>query len=130
VRWCYRTGTTTYAASSPINSDPTVTEGLIIVLTDVTGQRRTEQEDPIACLGEPDRCQSELLSLLGHELRNPLMPIINAVQLITMHDGNREVAQWATAMLKRQTHRLTRLVDNLLDAGRIRNGVLRWSRAG
>ena len=79
-------------------------------------------------LREADRRKSEFIALLGHELRNPLSPISTAGELLsrTLEPGSR--AQIATDMIKRQTAHLTRLVDDLLDIGRITQGRIQLER--
>ncbi len=79
-------------------------------------------------LREADRRKSEFIALLGHELRNPLSPIHTAGELLsrTLEPGSR--AQVATDMIRRQTAHLTRLVDDLLDIGRITQGRIQLER--
>lgn len=109
----------------PQRHDCSTSPGVVVLFTDVTRQRQAERElqEQTLRLDRLGRHQSVLLSLLGHELRNPLMPIINAIQLIAMHEDDSNLIGWATAMLKRQSQRLMRLVDNLLDVGRLQSGV-------
>jgi CheY-like chemotaxis protein len=61
---------------------------------------------------------------LGHELRNPLAPIRNAVQLMQQAGLGSEAAQWATNVIDRQSAHLARLVDDLLDVTRIDHGKI------
>jgi len=93
---------------------------------------RREREEALsrahAELQEADQRKSEFIALLGHELRNPLSPISTAGELLsrTLEPGSR--AQVATDMIKRQTAHLTRLVDDLLDIGRITQGRIQLQR--
>jgi signal transduction histidine kinase/ActR/RegA family two-component response regulator len=66
---------------------------------------------------EANRSKDEFLALLGHELRNPLAPITNAVQLMQMK-GDASTAN-ERGIIQRQLKYVTRLVDDLLDASRI-----------
>jgi PAS domain S-box-containing protein len=76
-----------------------------------------------AALREADQRKNEFLALLGHELRNPLMPISNASELLARSIGNENTnARAAIDMVKRQVSHLTRLVDDLLDVSRITQG--------
>lgn len=76
-----------------------------------------------AALREADRRKNEFLALLGHELRNPLMPISNASELLARSIGSGNPgARAAVEMIKRQVSHLARLVDDLLDVGRITQG--------
>ena len=79
-------------------------------------RRRAEQ------LAEANRQKDEFLARWGHELRNPLGPIRNAVQLLTLRPGDPAVVAQARDIIGRQTAQLTRLVDELLDASRIARG--------
>jgi PAS domain S-box-containing protein len=66
-----------------------------------------------------DRQKDEFLAMLAHELRNPLAPIRNAVELISRMVPAESRIQSALGMTKRQVAQLTRLVDDLLDVSRI-----------
>lgn len=71
---------------------------------------------------EADRRKDEFLALLGHELRNPLAPIRNAIHVLERPILDQETANWARDMLHRQLAHLTRLIDDLLDVSRITRG--------
>lgn len=67
-----------------------------------------------------DRAKDEFLAMLGHELRNPLAPVLTALQLMRLRgdtSGARE-----RAIIERQVRHLVRLVDDLLDVSRLRRG--------
>ena len=66
-----------------------------------------------------DRQKDEFLAMLAHELRNPLAPIRNAMELLTRMIPTESRIQSALAMTKRQVAQLSRLVDDLLDVSRI-----------
>jgi len=78
-------------------------------------------------LQEADRNKDEFLAMLAHELRNPLAPIRNALQLMRM-DPSEPRLQWAQEVIHRQLVSLTRLVDDLLDVSRITRGKITLSR--
>ncbi|HSC67769.1 MAG TPA: ATP-binding protein [Cellvibrio sp.] len=86
--------------------------------------RRREQTER-----EADRRKDEFLATLAHELRNPLAPISNAVAILKLTQGNKDVVERATGMIERQTAHLVRLVDDLLDLSRISRGKLELRRA-
>ncbi len=71
---------------------------------------------------EDDRRKDQFLATLAHELRNPLAPISNALQLMQLHGLKSQELQWAHDVIDRQTRQLTRLVDDLLEIGRISTG--------
>jgi signal transduction histidine kinase len=69
------------------------------------------------------RVKDEFLAVLGHELRNPLSPIVAALDLMDLRDE--PSSRRERAILRRQSHHLRRLVDDLLDVSRITSGKLR-----
>jgi PAS domain S-box-containing protein len=87
---------------------------------DITERRAMED-----ALREADRRKDEFLALLGHELRNPLAPIRNALQILEVKGADPPTVARARAMIDRQATQLTRLVDELLDASRIARGKVR-----
>jgi PAS domain S-box-containing protein len=76
-------------------------------------------------LRHSDRLKDEFLAMLAHELRNPLAPIRNALQLIHLagHDQEADNAE-SLAIIERQVQHLVRLVDDLLDVSRISQGKI------
>ncbi len=88
-----------------------------------TARRTAEMErrSAIAARGEAEaanRAKDEFLAMLGHELRNPLSPIVTALQLLNL----RGVRSREHAVIERQVRHLSRLVDDLLDVSRITQG--------
>jgi PAS domain S-box-containing protein len=86
--------------------------------------RREEAEALAASLRAADRAKDEFLAMLGHELRNPLGTITNALALLDAApraEGDRPVL----AVVRRQVEQLTRLVDDLLDMSRLTSGKIR-----
>ncbi len=79
-------------------------------------------------LKKRDRRRDEYLSMLSHELRNPLAPIRTAAHVLDLVDGNSEQAARAKAIIKRQTTHLARLVDDLLDVTRVASGKIELKR--
>jgi PAS domain S-box-containing protein len=90
---------------------------------DVTEQKRAER-----ALREADRRKDEFLATLAHELRNPLAPIRNSVQILKLVGAPDPAAQSALAMIERQLQHTVRLVDDLLDVSRITRGKLQLRR--
>jgi signal transduction histidine kinase len=89
---------------------------------EVSERTRAEQ-----ALQEADRNKDEFLAMLAHELRNPLAPILNALQLMRMKSSEPQ-SQWAREIIERQLASLTRLVDDLLDVSRITRGKITLTR--
>jgi two-component system, chemotaxis family, CheB/CheR fusion protein len=103
---------------SPIRDATGRIIGASKIARDVTARKRTEAE-----LKEAARRKDEFLAMLAHELRNPLAPIRNAVEILRESTPVPQ-HQWATEVLERQVHQLTRLVDDLLDVSRITRGKI------
>ena len=78
----------------------------------------------MSALKESDRRKDEFLAMLAHELRNPLAPIRNAVQIYRAKGPPVPELQWATDVIDRQVQQMTRLVDDLLDVSRITKGKI------
>jgi signal transduction histidine kinase len=77
---------------------------------------------------QADRRKNEFLAVLGHELRNPLAPILTSVQVLRLlGTGDPRVVE-ARDIIERQTRQLTRLVDDLLDTTRIAQGKVELRR--
>ena len=92
--------------------------GFAKVTRDMTERRR------VVALEESERKMNEFLAMLGHELRNPLAPIRNALDLMRIQANGDSRLEWARSVIDRQLTQLTRLVDDLLDVGRISSGKI------
>ncbi|MES2944201.1 MAG: PAS domain S-box protein [Pseudomonadota bacterium] len=68
---------------------------------------------------------NEFLAMLAHELRNPLAPIRNAVSILQLEPAPSSTVRTSRDMIDRQLSHMTRLVDDLLDAGRLTSGKIR-----
>jgi two-component system CheB/CheR fusion protein len=90
---------------------------LLSLIRDITDRKLAEQ-----ALREADRRKDEFLATLAHELRNPLAPIRNAVQILRLKSPADPDLRWAHDIIDRQAQQLTRLVDDLLDVSRITRG--------
>jgi PAS domain S-box-containing protein len=97
------------------------------VSVDIT--ERTQAEAEQRARGEEaeaaNRAKDEFLAMLGHELRNPLGTITNAVAVLERLSGDDASTRHLTAIINRQTSHLTRLVDDLLDVARVTSGKIR-----
>jgi signal transduction histidine kinase len=79
-------------------------------------------------LREADRRKDEFLALLAHELRNPLAPVHNAVEIMRLREYTDSELVWCRDVIERQVSLLTRLVDDLLDVSRITRGKINLQR--
>ena len=85
-------------------------------------QERSEE------LAEEARRKDEFLAMLAHELRNPLAPIRNGIDVLRIVPPNGEQAKQILDMMEEQAHNLVRLIDDLLDVSRITRGKLELRR--
>jgi PAS domain S-box-containing protein len=86
----------------------------------------TQHKQVIVALQEANRSKDDFLAMLGHELRNPLSPIVTAVQILKLR-GNGQYAK-ALEIVERQVQYLVRLVDDLLDVSRVTRGNIQIKR--
>lgn len=105
--------------------------GTVSMIEDVTERVADEAElrQRIEALREADHRKDEFLAMLAHELRNPLAPIRNALQLVRVISPSpgREVEK-AHDIIERQVENLVRLVDDLLDVSRITTGKIKLQK--
>jgi signal transduction histidine kinase/DNA-binding response OmpR family regulator len=73
---------------------------------------------------DADRRKNEFLSMLAHELRNPMAPLLNGIHLLRQHNKEGYEVQKVQEMMDRQIHHLVRLVDDLLDISRITRDMI------
>ena len=73
---------------------------------------------------QADRRKDEFLAMLAHELRNPLAPIRNALELMRVGQGDADLESNARATIERQVEHMVRLVDDLLDLSRVMRGKI------
>ncbi|HEU5296767.1 MAG TPA: PAS domain S-box protein, partial [Burkholderiaceae bacterium] len=111
---------------SPLKDASGRVVGASKVARDITRQREMSEQvrRSAAELAEGDRHKNEFLAMLAHELRNPLGPIRNALQIIRLANGNGAAIQSATQVMERQIAQMVRLVDDLLDVSRISRGKI------
>jgi len=84
---------------------------------------RAEQE-----LREADRRKNEFLAILAHELRNPLAPLRNALEVMKLARGDSKLLEQSRDIMVRQLTQMVRLIDDLLDVSRISRGKLELRR--
>jgi len=98
---------------------------------DITDQKRVQREIAARLLESQrvNRAKDEFLAMLGHELRNPLGAISSAVRLLDQFKGPNEAIGRACDVILRQSAHLGRLVDDLLDVGRVVTGKILLDRA-
>jgi PAS domain S-box-containing protein len=101
------------------------------VSQDITERKRLEDNLRVlaADLSENDRRKNEFLATLAHELRNPLAPMSNMLEVVKRSDGNVELIKRAHETIERQLSQMVRLVDDLLDLNRITHDRLELRRS-
>ncbi|HEX9000903.1 MAG TPA: ATP-binding protein, partial [Blastocatellia bacterium] len=98
---------------------PTKDGGVAVYFRDITGQKLAME-----ALQQADRRKDEFLATLAHELRNPLAPIRNGLQIMRLAGTNLQVQEQARAIMERQLQQMVRLIDDLLDLSRISRGKI------
>src|SRR5262247_4136365 len=93
---------------------------------DVTERKQMEESlrRQTKALQEADRRKDEFLAILAHELRNPLAPISNAIQILTLRGDDPKVVAQTEEVMERQVHQMSRMVDDLLEVSRISRGKI------
>jgi NO-binding membrane sensor protein with MHYT domain/CheY-like chemotaxis protein len=93
------------------------------LLLSLIDARMTARTVELASAQEANRAKDQFLAMLGHELRNPLAAITNAIHLLDHQGPGREESfTFARGVISRQTAHLTRLIDDLLDVSRVISG--------
>jgi signal transduction histidine kinase/ActR/RegA family two-component response regulator len=82
----------------------------------------------IAELRAANRRKDEFLSMLAHELRNPLAPLRNALHVLRLRGGEKEAVEQAGELMERQVQHLAHMVDDLLDVARFTSGKIALRR--
>ena len=97
-----------------------------LLFNDITFRKKAEHERErlVGQLREQDVRKDEFLATLAHELRNPLAPIHNGLELMKLASNDGETSEKVRAMMERQVGHMVRLIDDLLDLSRINQGKL------
>ena len=93
-------------------------DGAVLMLVDIDTMKRAEQ-----VLLDSDLRRDEFMAMLAHELRNPLSAIANSARLLEAGEDGGELAQ-ARDIIERQSRHMTRMVDDLLDLARVKEGKI------
>jgi PAS domain S-box-containing protein len=104
-------------SAAPIRNEQGAVSGVVLVFRDITERLNAEKN-----LRAADRLKDEYLAMLAHELRNPLAPIRNSLQILKQPAANSEMREQAREMAERQVKHMALLLDDLLDVARISNG--------
>jgi signal transduction histidine kinase/DNA-binding response OmpR family regulator len=109
---------------APLRGLDDAMEGVLVIAFDVTDEvtARNEMSQLRAAAEAANRTKDQFLAILGHELRNPLAPILTALQLMTLRGDGSGLKE--RTVIDRQVRHLVRLVDDLLDVSRIARGKI------
>ncbi|PTL82795.1 ATP-binding protein [Vitiosangium sp. GDMCC 1.1324] len=105
----------------PMLDDEGRVDSIVVVAFDVTELANARREAESA-----NRAKDEFLAMLGHELRNPLAPILTALQLMRLRGS--DATERERTIIERQVKHLVRLVDDLLDVSRVTRGKIELKR--
>ncbi|HET8948437.1 MAG TPA: ATP-binding protein, partial [Candidatus Polarisedimenticolia bacterium] len=118
-------------SASPIRDGRGTVVGCVLVFRDITERRQVERRmrDLLAELQVGDRRKNEFLAILAHELRGPLAPLRNSLEILKRSDGAPEIVQSSIGTMDRQLRQLVRLVDELIDISRITRDTIELRKA-
>jgi len=112
---------------SPVRDKHQRLVGFSKVTRDLTERKRSEEERAARLAAEhANQTKDQFLAMLGHEMRNPLAPIVTALQLIKLRGDPRSEREYQ--IIERQVSHMIRLVDDLLDVSRIASGKIELKR--
>jgi PAS domain S-box-containing protein len=108
-------------SAAPIRTADGAVVGAVLVFRDGSDRKRVESElrQMALDLTDADRRKDDFLATLAHELRNPLAPIRNGLQILKLAKTDQQALDQARTIMERQLGQLVRLVDDLLDVSRI-----------
>ena len=120
-------GVLTFATAE---SGRTYTDADLALATDLAHRAAVAIENTqlYQALRDTDRRKDEFLATLAHELRNPLAPVRNALQILKMPRVDAQTVERSREMMEQQVHHLVRLVDDLLDVSRLMRGKIELRR--
>ena len=115
---------TALAHASPMHDEHGRVCGAVNVLVDISDRKAAAET-----VRETSRYKDEFLATLAHELRNPLAPLRNAIQILNLKLSPSAEVSGALAVIDRQMKQMTRLIDDLMDLSRITRDKLELQRA-
>ena len=103
---------------------------IVAFCLDVSERKRLEDQlrAHASELAKADTRKNEFLAMLGHELRNPLAPIRNAVKIMKQRGSEDPALCWARDVIDHQIKQLSQLVDDLLEISRVTRGKVRLQK--
>lgn len=113
-------------SAAPLYNADSLVDSMVLLLNDVTERRHAERSlrESQALLREADRRKDAFLATLAHELRNPLAPIRNGLQVMRLASHDADAVERSRALIERQLAQMVRLIEDLLDVSRITRGTI------
>jgi PAS domain S-box-containing protein len=124
LHWIAARGRRAYDA----DGRPLFCDGVTLDLTELK-QMEDSLRRQTEALREADRLKDDFLATLAHELRNPLAPLRNAVQILSLRGDDSAVVAQTNELMDRQIQQMARLVDDLLEVSRIGQGKISLQKA-
>jgi PAS domain S-box-containing protein len=121
---------TRQVSAAPVRGPDGKIRGAVSVVRDITEQRRADAALRMRAeqLRDADKRKDEFIAMLAHELRNPLVPIRTAVELLKKAHEEPALIASIRPMMERQVTHMVRLIDDLLDVSRITSGKIELKR--
>ena len=115
-----------HVAVDPVKNQQGIVKGALGIVSDVTDRREMEEElrRRAEDLAAADRRKDEFLAMLAHELRNPLAPILNCLELIRHEAATNPPLEQLVKIAEHQVRHMSRLLDDLLDVSRFTEGKI------
>ena len=120
---------TLLVSAGPVLASDFTALGCVLSFVDVTERKRVAQErlELLEVAQAANRAKDEFLAMLGHELRNPLAPILTSLELMRLE--SEETMKREREIIERQVHHMVRLIADLFDVSRITQGKVKLDRA-
>jgi PAS domain S-box-containing protein len=116
---------------SPVRDGEGEIIGASKIARDITERKQSEEalREAVEALQEADRRKDEFLAVLAHELRNPLAPLRNGLQVMRLAAGDAALVAKTRDMMERQLSHMVRMIDDLLEVSRIRSNKMELRRS-
>ncbi len=113
-----------HVSVDPIQDEEGTLRGAICLVSDITDQKRMQTQllQQAEKLKEASQRKDEFLAMLAHELRNPLAPLSNSLEIIQLHGREIPLIEQSLEIARRQIQHIARLLEDLLDVSRITRG--------